>query len=97
MLTIFKEVLDYGQTKKAVCDALGADFVRIVPYGSGAAQYMFEDVLADLCDRGAGLSRSGVPRRRTCSSSGLRPGLSVIADAVVADSPEPIAIALFQQ
>jgi hypothetical protein len=101
MLTIFKEVLDYGQTKKAVCDALGADFVRIVTYGPGAARSMFECVLADLYERGEGLSRrSGVPGRRTCSSSGLRPALyfiAVIADAVVADSPEPIAIAPFQQ
>ena len=51
MLTIFKEVLDYGKTKKAVCDARcpsGTDFVCIVPYGPGAAQSMFECVLADL-------------------------------------------------
>ena len=105
MLAIFKEVLDYGQTKKAVCDARclsGTDFVRIVPCGAGAAaQYMFECVPAGPYKRSEGLSRrSGVPGRRTCSSSGLRPGLyvsTVIANTVVADLPEPIVVALFQQ
>ena len=104
MLAIFKEVLDYGQIKKAVCDARcpsGTDFVRIVPCGAGATQYMFECVPAGPYKRGEGLSRrSGVPGRRTCSSSGLRPGLyvtTVIAGAVVADFPEPIVVALFQQ
>src|SRR6267142_3731982 len=89
MLAIFKEALDYGQTKKAICDARylsGTDFVRIVPCGAGAAQYMSECVPAEVYERREGLSRrSDVPGRRTCSSSGLRPGLyrtTVIADAV---------------
>src|SRR6266850_2014182 len=89
MLAIFKEVLDYGQTKKAVRDARcpsGTDFVRIVPCGAGAAQFMFERVPAGPYERGEGLSRrSDMPSRRTCGSSGLRPGLyltTVIADAV---------------
>src|SRR5712664_3453933 len=89
MLAIFQEVLDYGQTKKAVCDARcpsGTDFVRNVPCRARAAQYMFECVPADLYKRGEGLSRrSDMPSRRTCGSSGLRPGLyltTVIADAV---------------
>src|SRR6266850_2356373 len=88
MLAIFKEVLDYGQTKKAVFDALclsGTDFVRIVPCGAGAAR-MCECVLAELYELGEGLSRrSDVPGRCTWSSPGLRPGLyltTVIADAV---------------
>src|SRR6266404_514927 len=88
MLAIFKEALDYGQTRKAVCDARylsGTDFVRIVPCGAGAAR-MCECVLAEVYERREGLSRrSDVPSRCTCSSSGLRPGLyraTVIADAV---------------
>lgn len=88
MLTVFKEVLDYGQTKKAVCDAhcpSGTDFVCIVACGTGAAR-MCECVLAELYERGEGLSRrSDVPSRCTCSSSGLRTGLyltTMIADAV---------------
>src|SRR6266481_9637034 len=85
MLAIFKEVLDYGQTKKAFCDARclsGTDFVRIVPCGAGATQYMFECVPASPYERGEGLSRRpGVPSRRACSSSGLRPGLQRAAVA----------------
>src|SRR6266404_5545520 len=76
MLAIFKEVLDYGQTKKAVCDARcpsGTDFVRIVPCSAGAAQYMFECVPAGSYERGEGLSRRpGVPSRRTCRSCNNR-------------------------
>src|SRR5258708_35422263 len=44
-LTIFKEVLDYGQSKKAVLVARcssGTDFVRSVPGGAGAPQSMSE-------------------------------------------------------
>ena len=81
MLAIFKEVLDYGQTKKAVCDARclsGTDFVRIVPCRAGAAR-MCECVLAEVSGHCACLSwRSGVPSGCTCSSSGLRPGLHLI-------------------
>ena len=60
MLAIFKEALDYGQTRKAVCDARylsGTDFVRIVPCGAGAAQYMFECVPAEVYERCEDLSR----------------------------------------
>src|SRR6266446_4085902 len=78
MLTIVKEVLEYGRTKKAVCDARcpsGTDFVRIVPCGAGTAR-MCECVLASLYEQSEDLSRRpGVPGRRTCNSSGLRPGL----------------------
>src|SRR5258708_38719258 len=78
MLAIFKEILDYGQTKKAVCNARcpsGTDFVRIVPCGAGAAR-MCECVLAEVYERCEGLSRrSDVPSRCPCSSSGLRPRL----------------------
>src|SRR5216684_8585665 len=79
MPTIFKEVLDYGQTKKAVCDARcpsGTVFVRSVPCGAGVARPMFERMCAGLRECGERLSRrSGVPGQSTCSSSCLRPGL----------------------
>src|SRR5713226_8415678 len=78
MLAIFKEGSDYGQTKKAVCDARclsGTDFVRIVPCGAGATR-MCECVLASLYEQSEDLSRrSGVPSQSTCRRSDLRPGL----------------------
>ena len=88
-----EEALDYGQTKKAVCDARcpsGTNLVRIVPCGAGAAQYMFECLPADLYECREGLSRrSDVPSRRTRSSSGLRPGLylTTVIDSTTMGGP----------
>src|SRR6266852_9455518 len=86
MLTIFKEVLDHGKTKKAVCDgrcSSGTDFVRIVRCGAGTAQSMCESVLAEVYERRGGLSRrSGVPSQSTCRRSGLRPRLRPAATVI---------------
>lgn len=49
---------------------------------------MCQCVLAELYKRGEGLSRrSGVPSRRTCSSSGLHPGLRPASVIYPADAP----------
>src|SRR6266436_1990840 len=89
MLAIFKEVSDYGQTKKAVCNALcpiGSGLARIHAFGTGDAQSMLERVCADLQGRSDRLSRrSYVPSRCPCSSSGLRPRLhpvKAVGDAI---------------
>ena len=92
MLTIFKEVLDHGKTKKAVCDAPRpscADLVCSVPCGAGTAQSMCEDVPADLCGRSSVLPRrSAVPSQRTCSCSGLPPGLRRAAPVIHSVRPK---------
>jgi len=79
MLAIFKEVFDYEQFKKKVCDTVYSsrpDIARNVPCGAGAAESMLECVPTDVYECGEGVSRrSCVLSRRTCSSSGLCPKL----------------------
>ena len=69
MLAISKEVQDYEQRGKTICNtsrSCGTDLVRIVCCGAGTAQAMRERVLAELYGRGKGLSwRREVPSRRT--------------------------------
>ncbi len=100
MLAIFKEVLNYGQTKKAVCNARcpsGTDFVRIARCGPGATQFLCERMLAGLYGRREVLSRRcGVLSQRACSSSGLRKGLQLAAvgtEARVSGCASPLVIA----
>ena len=86
MLAIFKEVLDYAQTKTAVCDACcpgGAAFVRIARCRPGATG-MCERMLASLYGRREILSRRyNMLSQRACSSSGLRQGLQLTAQGAV--------------